>query len=61
MKIIVKGNPDKVKQTKKFVCNVCGCVFEADVGEYKIAFKRNIEVAYTKCPMCNSTTYETRE
>lgn len=33
MNIIQKGNPNYPKQIKRFVCK-CGCVFEAEKGEY---------------------------
>lgn len=58
MKIIKEGNLDKIKQTKRFECKICGCVFEADAGEYKLTFERNTEVAYAKCPTCKSIAYE---
>lgn len=35
MKIIKHGKkPEPVDTTKRFRCLVCGCVFEADAGEY---------------------------
>lgn len=44
-KIIKKGNIDLLRKTKRFSCTYCGCVFEADIGEYKSDTQYN-EVYY---------------
>ena len=36
MKIIKDGNLRKFKETKRFTCKYCDCVFEADNTEYKV-------------------------
>lgn len=36
MKIIKSGDLRKFKETKRFTCKHCGCVFEADNTEYTI-------------------------
>lgn len=56
MKIIKVGNIDK--KTKQFTCDECGCVFEANKGEYRLANQMEalhdgIE-AVCKCPYCKS-------
>lgn len=40
----------KRKQTKLFECKICGCVFEADKGEYLIRDFRFDVMYYAKCP-----------
>ena len=56
MKIIKVGNTDK--KTKQFTCDECGCVFEANKGEYRFANQMEamhvgIE-AVCECPYCKS-------
>lgn len=52
MKIIVRGNV-----TKRFTCERCGCVFEANVGEYAAGQHLNEKYYYCECPMCKKTVY----
>lgn len=54
MKIIKEGHPDAVKRRVRFRCNRCGCVFEADFGEYTIDFFRNEESYSCECPTCSA-------
>lgn len=59
MKIIKLGVTDK--KTKQFTCDKCGCVFEADKGEYRFADQMEalhdgIE-AVCDCPHCKSKVY----
>lgn len=61
MQIIQQGNMEKLKQTKRFTCGACGCIFEADkdeytVAEYWAAMYDNIS-ASCKCPCCGNTAY----
>lgn len=56
MKILVLGNLAVVNEVKRFRCDYCGCVFDAEKGEYDIADslaqqKDNLE-AYSMCPCC---------
>lgn len=56
MRIIKFGVTDK--KTKQFICNECGCVFEADKDEYRLADQMEamhdgIE-AVCICPYCKS-------
>ena len=60
MKIIKVGHIDK--KTKQFTCDECGCVFEADKGEYRFADQMEalhdgIE-AVCDCPHCKSKVYK---
>lgn len=57
MKIIKKGDPGRLKAAKRFQCDECGCVFEADKGEYKCNMRYNEEYFYCKCPCCGNVTY----
>lgn len=45
MEIIRKGDINeakrKIKMTKRFECSVCGCIFKADLGEYKCESQYN--------------------
>ena len=46
----------KRKQTKLFECKTCGCIFEADKGEY---FNFCFDVMYyAKCPCCGHNANE---
>lgn len=55
MKIIKEGDPAKLITAKRFECNKCGCVFEADKDEYKSGMQYNETYFYCKCPFCGYT------
>ena len=60
MKIIKEGIVDPV--TKRFECKACGCIFEANRGEYRASSNMEIMVgvlpAYKcACPTCRKTVY----
>lgn len=57
MKIIVKGDVNRLLKTKRFSCRECGCVFEASKGEYETGTQYNEEYYSCKCPMCKRTAY----
>lgn len=57
MRIIKKGNKDKLKETKHFLCSRCGCEFEADKGEYGVGEQYNEIYFYHSCPTCGKTIY----
>lgn len=61
MKILEKGNLEKIKNTRKFTCIKCGCLFEADESEYKYcdAFTQQHDgvAAECKCPMCGADAF----
>lgn len=57
MKIIKRGNVQKLKKIKTFSCGNCGCVFEADNTEYDVCSQYNEIYCQCKCPCCNKTVY----
>lgn len=57
MKIIKQGNLEKLKQIKRFKCDNCGCVFEAEKDEYRyVCSSRNEDYYSCICPYCNKET-----
>ena len=63
MKIIKQGlNKEEIdairNRTKRFLCNTCGCVFEADKDEYKASVDYQYTTYYCKCPNCNDNAFE---
>ena len=63
MNIIKNGDRElaenKKKQTRRFECKICGCIFEADKGEYLIKDYRCDVMYYAKCPCCGYNANET--
>jgi len=57
MKIIREGNVKRLLKTKRFTCKECGCVFEANKGEYESGVQYNEEYFYCQCPTCKRTAY----
>ena len=58
MEIIKQGDISKLKQTKKFECRWCGCVFLADNDEYKYSDSQYNKSYYQcVCPTCNNPVY----
>lgn len=56
MKIIKEGNLELLKKYVRFECNHCGCVFEAEKGEYVIHSDQREGTWYSvKCPTCKNT------
>ena len=57
MKIIQPGDLNRLKKIKRFECEYCGCIFEADQSEYwaadaMAALHDGLE-ATCKCPCCH--------
>ena len=57
MNIIKQGKSKEelkaiLNETKRFECKTCGCIFEADKGEYTHRTYLNEMVYYCKCPNC---------
>lgn len=50
----------KLKAVKRFQCTTCGCVFEADKGEYEADDDYCRVVYYCKCPNCETNAFEAR-
>lgn len=57
MKIIKPGDKEKLKETKRFLCEYCGCEFEADKGEYNVGEQYNETYYYHPCPTCGKNVY----
>lgn len=57
MKIIKPGDKDKLKETKYFLCEYCGCEFEADKCEYNVGEQYNETYYYHPCPTCGKNVY----
>lgn len=52
MKIIKEGDLTKLNETKKFYCRACGCVFEANKGEYIEEELQINAIFLCECPCC---------
>ena len=57
MKIIKQGKTKEeldaiLKETKRFECKTCGCIFEADKGEYKREEDFIHGTYFCDCPNC---------
>ena len=57
MKIIQQGNKDLALKMRRFECNKCKCIFEADKSEYESGSQYNDIYYYAKCPCCKNTVY----
>ncbi len=55
MNIIKKGVPERLKETKRFECIKCGCVFEAEKCEYEFDTQYSELYFYCKCPRCGNS------
>lgn len=65
MKIIKEGKPKEelkaiLNKTKRFECKTCGCIFEADKGEYETEDVQIYTAYYCECPNCGQTAYEVK-
>lgn len=48
------------KQTKRFACSLCDCIFEADINEYNYEEENTFISYYCECPNCGEKAYEAR-
>lgn len=65
MNIIKQGKSKEelkaiLNATKRFECKTCGCVFEADDGEYVEEEAFYSYSYYCKCPNCGRTGFEVK-
>lgn len=64
MNVIKGGDKElaerKIKKTKRFECEICGCIFEADKGEYKSSNCQWDFYYYAKCPCCGRNADEAK-
>lgn len=66
MKIIKQGLGEeewkrKAKEIRRFKCDRCECIFEAEKSEYKSSSQYNETYYYCECPNCRYSAYETTE
>lgn len=58
MKIIKQGNLTRLSRPVYFICETCGCEFEAIKGEYiHRTSARNEEWYEAKCPCCHQIVF----
>lgn len=58
IRIIQAGDMNLLKETLRFDCPYCNCIFEADKGDYtKEGNNKNEFYAYCICPTCSKTVY----
>lgn len=65
MKIIKQGKSKEelkaiLNKTKRFECNTCGCIFEADEVEYDEEDDFYTCHFYCKCPNCGRNAFEVK-
>lgn len=65
MNIIKQGKSKEelkaiLNATKRFECRTCGCVFEADRGEYETEEVQIYSYHYCKCPNCGQKANEVK-
>lgn len=65
MKIIKEGKTKEelekiLKNTKRFECKTCGCIFEADDGEYELEEDWIYTTYHCRCPNCERRAFEVR-
>ncbi len=65
MKIIKEGKTKEelekiLKNTKRFECRTCGCIFEADDDEYEFEEDRIRTTYYCSCPNCKQRAFEVK-
>ncbi len=66
MRILKKGNADKIIKPLQFTCGNCGCVFEANIMEYRNFYglvREKITETTCVCPWCgieNRKKYDDR-
>lgn len=53
IKIIKEGSYDSLHSIKRFHCNKCGCIFEADDESYSAHLDKNEIYVTINCPYCN--------
>jgi Zn finger protein HypA/HybF involved in hydrogenase expression len=65
MKIIKEGKTKEelekiLKNTKRFKCKTCGCIFEANDNEYIYEEDYIYATCYCKCPNCGQNAFEVK-
>ena len=57
MNIIKKGDLKRLDKTRRFSCDKCGCVWEANQTEYRHENDRHCDLIVCSCPTCGNDTY----
>ncbi|OQA51446.1 MAG: hypothetical protein BWY47_00091 [Bacteroidetes bacterium ADurb.Bin302] len=59
MNILRLGNPKAKKEDKikRFECEICGCIWQANKNEYKEDWSKHSIPVYCKCPCCKTEVY----
>lgn len=65
MNIIKQGKTKEelkaiLNATKRFECKTCGCIFEADKGEYETEEVQIYSYHYCECPNCGQKANEVK-
>lgn len=58
MKIIKEGTQAQIDKVKRFECDKCGCIFEADKTEYESTSQYNETHYHCTCPFCKAIAYK---
>lgn len=60
IRIITPGDMTRLKKIKRFTCDACGCVFEADKDHYEdVSTQIDGPEWKCKCPTCGKACYTT--
>lgn len=57
MNIIKQGDMKRQDKTRRFACDKCGCIWEANQTEYRHEWDRNGDTIVCSCPTCGNDTY----
>ena len=57
MKIIRNGDLENIRQIKFFHCLRCGCIFEAEAGEYHVEEGLREDHYTMDCPVCGNRCF----
>lgn len=57
LKIIKEGTKERLDRLKRFECEKCGCIFDADKTEYESGSQYNDTYYFCKCPFCGNDMY----
>ncbi len=57
---IIKYGTKKLK-LKRFTCQHCGSIFDAEPDEYKTTFARNVKYNTITCPCCRLQVMQAEE
>ena len=65
MKILKQGKSKEelkaiLNATKRFECKTCGCIFDADKGEYETEEVQIYSYHYCECPNCGQKANEVK-